>query len=130
MLDPIGSLVLDGVQFTTDPTSYQRQWPKRITKVDTIGGNTVLDFGRIAKDLTLQLESGGQFLARDVVTALDTRAGVLGVGYPFVDWEGTEATVVIAAFDAQEALPELYEYALTLWVRALAKLRGVAYGGA
>lgn len=130
MLDPIGSLFLDGVQFTTDPTTYQRQWPKRITKVDVIGGNTVLDFGRKAKDIELMLQSGGQYLSREVVDALETRAGALGAGYPFVDWEGTEATVVIAAFDPQEALPGLYEYTMALWVRALAKLRGVAYGGA
>lgn len=130
MLDPIGSLFLDGVQFTTDPATYQRQWPKRITKVDHIGGNTVLDFGRKAKDLVLTLQSGTQYLARDVVDALETRAGTLGAGYPFVDWEGTEATVVIAVFDPQEDLPGLYEYAMTLWVRTLAKLRGVAYGGA
>lgn len=130
MIEPIGSLVLDGVQFTTDPKTYERQWPKRITKVDHIGGNTVLDFGRTAKDMTLRLESGGQYLDRSVVDALETRAGTLGGGYTFVDWEGTEATVVISAFDAQEALPGLYDYSMTLWVRALAKLRGVAYGGA
>lgn len=130
MLDPIGSLILDGVQFTTDPKTYERQWPKRITKVDVIGGNTVLDFGRKAKDIVLTLQSGSQYLSRDAVDALETRAGTLGAGYPFVDWEGTEATVVIAAFDPQEALPELYEYAMTLWVRTLDKLRGVTYGGA
>lgn len=129
MLDPIGAIFLDGVQFTTDPTTYERQWPKRVTKVATIGGNTVLDFGRKAKDLTLRLESGGQFMARTVVDAIETRAGTLGAGYPLVDWEGTEATVVIAAFDPQEFLPDLYEYSLMLWVRALAKLRGVTYVG-
>ena len=130
MLEPIGSIYLDGIRFTTDPATYRRQWPKRITKVDTIGGNTVLDFGRKAKDITLELGSGGQFMARTVVDAIDARAGALGVGYPLLDWEGTEATVVIAAFDADESLPELYEYSLTLWVRVLAKLRGVTYGGA
>lgn len=130
MLEPIGAIFLDGIQFTTDPKTYERQWPKRITKVDHIGGNTVLDFRRKAKDITLTLVSGGQYLNRDVVDELDARAGALGVGYPFVDWDGTEATVVISAFDPQEALPDLYEYSMTLWVRALAKLRGVAYGGA
>lgn len=130
MLEPIGALFLDGVQFTTDPKTYERQWPKRITLVPTIGGNTVLDFGRKAKDIKLELVSGGQFMARDVFDAIDTRAGALGAGYPLVDWNGTEATVVIAAFDGDEFLPDLFEYSLTLWVRVLAKLRGVAYGGA
>lgn len=131
MLEPIGALFLDSVQFTTDPETYERQWPKRITKVATIGNNTVLDFGRKAKDMVLTLNSGkaGQYMARDVFDALDTKAGALGVGYPFVDWNGTEATVVIAAFDGDEALPDLFYYSMTLWVRALAKLRGVAYGG-
>lgn len=130
MLDPIGAIFLDSIQFTTDPKTYTRQWPKRLTLVPTIGGNTVLDFGRLAKDIKLELVSGGQFLDRTVVDALETRAGTLGAGYPLVDWEGTEATVVIAAFDAQEFLPGLYDYTMTLWVRVLAKLRGVTYGGA
>lgn len=132
MIEPIGAIFLDGVQFTTDPETYERQWPKRLTKVATIGGNTVLDFGRKAQDMTLRLESGkgGQYMARDVFDAIDARAGTLGAGYPLVDWNGTEATVVIAAFDGDEALPDLFYYSLTLYVRALAKLRGVAYGGA
>jgi len=129
MLGAIGAIFLDGIQFTTDPKTYERQWAKRITLVPVIGGNTVLDFGRKAKDIKLQLVSGGQFMARDVFDAIDTRAGVLGAGYPLIDWNGTEATVVIAAFDGDEALPDLFEYSLTLWVRALAKLRGVTYMG-
>jgi hypothetical protein len=131
MIESIGAIFLDGVQFTTDPETYERQWLKRLTKVATIGGNTILDFGRKAQDITLRLESGrgGQYMAREVFDALDTRAGALGVGYPFVDWNGTEATVVIAAFDGDEALPGLFYYSLTLYVRTLTKLRGVAYGG-
>jgi hypothetical protein len=131
MLEAIGDLYLDNVRFTTDPKTYARQWAKRITLVPTIGGNTVLDFGRKAKDIKLELAgSDGQWMARDVFDAIDTRAGTLGVPYAFRDWLGTEATVVIAAFDGDEFLPDLFTYSLTLWVRALAKLRGVAYGGA
>lgn len=132
MIEPIGALFLDGVQFTTDPETYERQWPKRLTKVATIGGNTILDFGRVAKDLTLSLDSGkgGQYMARDVFDLIDAKAGALGIGYPFVDWNGTEATVVIASFDGDESLPDLFYYSMTLYVRTLTKLRGVAYGGA
>ena len=129
MLDPIGSIYLDAVRFTTEPKTYTRQWAKRLTLVPTIGSNTVLDFGRKAKDIKLELVSGGQYMARDVFDLIDAKAGVLGAGYPLVDWNGTEATVVIAAFDGDEALPDLFEYSLTLWVRTLAKLRGVTYGG-
>jgi hypothetical protein len=129
-LEPISDVYLDGIRLTTDPRVYTRQWPKRGSAHAVIGGVTLQDFGRKAKDFQLRLESSGNFLTRDVVDALDARFGALGTTYAFKDWNGTEAVVKIIDFTPVDTfLPDLFEYALTLRVVSLTKLRGVAYGG-
>ncbi len=129
-LDAISDVFLDGIQFTTDPKIYERQWPKRSSAHVVIGGVTIQDFGRKAKDMVLRLESGGQFITRELVDALDTRAAVLGATYSFKDWNGTEATVFISEFTPTDTFyPDLFEYSLTLRVVTLTKLRGVTYVG-
>lgn len=131
MLEARSAVVLGGVQFTTDPRTYERQWAKRQSRHATLGGGvTIQDFGRKAKDLVLRLESGGNFMSGPVVDQVDALFGTAGGVHSFVDWHGTEATVYIADFTPAEShLPDLFEYSLTLWVRTLAKLRGVPYAG-
>lgn len=128
-----GNLYLAGQQFTSDPDVYEREWPKRMSEHPVLGGSVIIqDYGRFAKDLTLTLQSGeGQFLEKSLVDTLDGMAATKGATYALVDWEGTEATVFIANFDPQPTrLGSLYRYTMTLRVRAITKLRGVAYGGA
>jgi hypothetical protein len=130
-MDAIGSVFLDGVQFTTDPKVYEPTFPKRVSVHAGLGGAvTVQDFGRYAKDGTLRLQSSGQWLDQATVDAIDARADVKGATYPFKDWVGTEATVFITSFRAIPTyLPDLYEYELELRVLGLTKRRGTAYGG-
>lgn len=128
----IGQVFLDGIQFTTDPRTYEPVWPKRQSIHGGLqGAVTVQDFGVFAKDQRLRLESGGQWLTRTVVDALDARFQTRGAAYPFKDWVGTEATVFIVAFDPIDARlgGDLYEYRMELRVLALTKVRGVAYVG-
>jgi hypothetical protein len=127
-ITPISAVYLDSVQFTTDPLVYTRNWVKRTSAHVTIGGVTIQDFGLKAKDNVLQLESGGNYMAEDVVNLIDAKYAALGLTYPFVDFNGTEATVFITEFTPVDTFyRQLYEYRMTLRVVTLTKLRGVAY---
>lgn len=128
MISPISAVYLDGVQFTTDPLVYTRNWVKRTSVHATIGGVTIQDFGLKMKDQTLQLESDGNWMTADVVDLIDAKYRALGLTYAFSDWNGTAATVFITEFTPVETFyPELYEYSLALRVVTLTMLRGVAY---
>src|SRR4030095_10214486 len=127
-ITPISAVYLDGVQFTTDPLVYSRNWIKRTSTHVTIGGVTIQDFGLKAKDNVLQLESGTNYMTGDVVNAMDAKYAALGLAYAFKDWNGTEATVFITEFTPVDTFYfDLYEYRMTLRVVTLTKLRGVAY---
>jgi hypothetical protein len=124
----LSAVYLDGVQFTTDPKVYTRNWVKRTSTHATIGGVTIQDFGLKMKDQTLQLESDGNYMTQAVVNAIDTKYRALGLAYSFSDWNGTAATVFITEFTPVETFyPDLYEYSLSLRVVTLTMLRGVAY---
>jgi hypothetical protein len=130
-MDPIGSVFLDSVRFTTDPSVYEPTWPKRHSIHAGLGGGvTIQDFGVTAKDQVLRLQSSGQYLDRATIDALDTRYRTRGAVYTFTDWVGTTATVFMTIFRViPTRLPDLYEYELELRVVALSQLRGSAYGG-
>ncbi len=132
MLTARGTITLNSYQFTSDPDSYERQWPKRASEHETVGGGrTIQDFGRFAKDMLLTLQSGqNQYIEKSLVDQLDTLAGTRGATYALVDWEGTEATVFILRFDPVHAkISTLYRYTMTLRVVTLTKLRGASYSG-
>jgi hypothetical protein len=124
-----GALYLDGVQFTSDPRTYDWQWPKRGSEHPTIGGGvTIQDFGRTVQDLVIHLADGGNYISAEVAVALDTKAATLGAAWSFQDWHGTVGTVFIRDFTLTETgLPGLYGYDMTLWVRSLSLLRGEPY---
>jgi len=131
-MTPISSVFLGSapVQFTTDPKTYDTSWAKRSSVHRTIGGVTIQDFGLKAKDITLRLESQGQFLDQETVDAIQALYAVRGAAYAFVDYRGTEATVFITLFEPEPTfIPGFFEYTMELQVVALTKLRGIAYNG-
>jgi hypothetical protein len=127
-----GQIYLGGKRFTTDPATYERQWPKRVSEHPGIGGSlTIQDFGRFAKDKLLTLQSGqGQYIEKTLVQDLDAMAGTKGATYTLTDWAGNQFTVFILAFDPQPTfLGTLFTYAMRLRVLAITSLWGQAYTG-
>jgi hypothetical protein len=127
-----GNLYLGGVRFTTDPETYQRQWPKRASKHPGVGGSmTIQDFGRFAKDMTLTLQSGQkQLLEISAVQSLETLASTKGATYTLTDWAGNEFTVFIMDFRPDPTfLGSLFAYTMELHVLAVTKLYGGSYSG-
>jgi len=140
-LGPFGSVVLDGVQFSTDPSVYEPlNWPKRYSVHQTIGGRVVIqDFGTFQKDNTLRLGSGDRNILDDpVVQAIHTRYRSRGSAYTLVDWLSNQFTVFIKNFDpiplkqgvgSTGATESLYRYVLDLHVLAIVKLFGLTFTG-
>lgn len=141
-MQAVGTLYLGGIQFTTDPATYQPfNWPKRLSVVEGLEGSvTVLDFGRTKKDNVVHIESGDQFLDHEVTEALDTLFDVPGATYTLTDWLGNEYEVAILEFkplpsnlpdldEDGEALGALYRYSMELRVLDIVTRRGVAYVG-
>jgi len=127
-----GLFVLGGVQFTTDPLTYEQTWPRRYSTHATIGGKvTIEDFGRGAQDLVLHLADDGNFIDETCAAALDGLFAQRGMTFAFSDWYGTAGTAFIMAFELAEShLRGWYAYDMTLAVRTLTALRGAPYTGA
>jgi hypothetical protein len=140
-----GGITLDGVQFNTDPATYEPvNWEKRYSKFAAIGGAmTIQDFGVFKKDNTLRLQSGDQNpLEESVVVALHTRFRTRGVTYALTDWLGNSFTVFIEKFVPVPLIQgldgsvvgggtlRLYSYSMDLHVLNIVNLYGVAFVGA
>ena len=128
-----GLITIGGVQLTTDPDVYECfNWPKRWSKHPGIDGSVVIqDFGKVARDLVLQLQSGGsQFLNEDTVKAIQAADAVKGALYALTDWMGNDFDVFIGNFHpVPTRLPGLYTYSMELHVWTINKLFGASYGG-
>lgn len=131
-LTTVGTLVLDGVTFTTDPRVYEPlNWPKRASVLRGLNGAvTVQDFGVFAKDNRLRLESGDQFLSTAVVEQLHARYRARGATYRLQDWLGNDFTVFIQEFRPVEAqLGGAWRYTMDLVVLRITTLLGAPYTG-
>lgn len=139
-----GGITLDGVQFNTDPVTYEPvNWEKRYAKLMAIGGAlTIQDFGVFKRDNTLRLASGERNpLEESVVTQLHTRWRTKGATYALSDWLGNAFTVFIEKFvpvplkkgrDASVAgggTISLYSYSMDLHVLQITTLLGAPYTG-
>lgn len=126
-----GNITIGTVQLTTDPETYERQWPKRFSEHPGIAGSfTIQDFGRYAADMVIRLVSGRQFITLAVVEALDAAFGTQGATYSFTDWLGNEFTVFIRDWKPLVTfIDDLHTYTLELRVVSITTLFGAAYGG-
>src|SRR6266705_3275869 len=96
-----GGLILDGVQFNTDPETYEPlNWEKRYSVNMAIGGAmTIQDFGLFAKDNMLNLASGGtRPLEESVVAALRARYATKAGNFTLTDWVGNSFVVFMEKF--------------------------------
>ena len=138
----VGSVVLDGIAFNTDPEPYEPlNWEKRHSVTMAIGGKvTIQDFGTFMKDNTLRLGSGeNRFLDELIMAALHSRYRTHSVTYVLTDWLGNNFTVFIKNFivipfrrgrDVSGAPISLWHYTMELQVVTINQLLGVAYTGA
>lgn len=140
-----GGIVLDGIQFNTDPATYEPlNWEKRYSKFQAIGGVlTIQDFGVFKRDNTIRLQSGDQRpMEESVVASLHTRWRQRGVVFTMTDWLASSFDVFIEKFvpiplkkgrDQQSGVPggtiSLYTYSMDLHVLQITQLFGVAFTG-
>jgi len=135
MIKTLGKVYLDGVQFTTDP-QITREWTPRRSRLMGIGGSTTQqDFGRFAKDMRLTLTSGQNYANQAFVAAIELRMQTRLAMYPYTDYQGIDADVVIVDFQPQptfikDGLGVLFTYVLVLDVVALRTLNFETYEGA
>lgn len=129
----VGTVFLDGVQFTTDPQVYQPfNWEKRRSVHEGIGGAvTIQDFGIFAKDNTVRLASGAQgFMEQTVVETLHTKFRTKAAVFTLTDWVDNEFTVFIINFaPVPTFLGSLFVYQMELRVLGIAKLFGTVFVG-
>ena len=132
-LEARGLITIGGVQLTSDPEKYEHyDWPKRWSKHPGIGGSvTIQDFGHVARDLVLRLESGAhQYLTLEVVRALDTAHRSKGVVYAVTDWLANDMDVFIARFKPESTrLPGLFTYSMELHAWTIRTWLGATYTG-
>jgi hypothetical protein len=139
-----GGVILDGVQFNTDPETYEPlNWPKRYSTHMAIGGAfTIQDFGLFAKDNTVRLVSGQtRPMEESVVAAIRSRYATKAGTFSFTDWVGNDFIVFIERFTpiplkkGRDNNPiaggtlSLYTYSLDLHVLVINQLLGAAYAG-
>lgn len=140
-LPTVGGVFLDGVQFTTDPVTYEpMNWDKRMSVTQAIGGKvTVQDFGMFMKDNTVRLASAQtNVLNESTVIELHNRHRTRGLVYTFTDWLGNSFGVFIKSFvpipvkkgrDTAGVVSVVYSYTMELQVLSITQLLGVAYTG-
>jgi hypothetical protein len=135
-LATLGGVILGGLTFTTDPSTYEPlNWQKRFSTQMAIGGRvTIQDFGTFMKDNTLRLASGDRnFLEDSAVIELHTKYRALGLTYTLTDWLSNEFTVFIKSFVPvpfkKGPGTSLYTYNLELHVTTIVKLWGAVYSG-
>lgn len=122
------------VTLTTDPDTYELDWPKRRSVFQVIEDVVVQDFGKWAKDCVVKMQSGAtQWLNKSVVTEMDANEAIRGGTWRLQDFEGNDFTVSIEKWapvvSKGMAMVGLYVYELDLRVHAMSKLRGVNYTG-
>lgn len=151
---PFGGITLGGVQFSTDPATYEPvNWEKRRSFHQAIGGLSIIqDFGIFASDATVKLVSGAHNpLDQPTMVALHNLFRARGTTYPFSDWVGNVFTVFIDSFvpvplkkgfalhvssytsssrSDTSAPISLFTYAMELRVVSISQLFGSAYVGA
>jgi hypothetical protein len=133
----IGHLTIGGVAVPCDPTTYIKSWPKRYSVDPVLGGDVVIQhFGRFKKDMTVEIDSGEQYIDFPTVKLLDALV-VSATPVAVVDWEGSDYDGYITLFRAVETFigrreddSLLYRWSMSLQVTELRTLRGVAYAGA
>ena len=128
----IGNVSLDGVTFSTDPKTYEPlNWRKRANVRRGLGGAvTIQDFGTFAKDNTLNLESGGQFVDQDFITSMHAKFRARGATYTLLDWLGNEFVVFITEFIPIPTFNgDLWNYRMTLQVLSIPSLFSTTYTG-
>lgn len=132
-LDPYAEF-LDTARFTTDP-KIERAWPPRRARLPGVGGSvTQQDFGRFAADMRLTLTSDGNWINAEFKAYLDALCFQRNQTYDYKDYQGIEATVVIADFAPRPTFIRdgesvLWEYALVLDVTELSTLDFATYSG-
>jgi hypothetical protein len=134
MIRTMGKVFLNGTQFTTDPRVRRAWTPRRSRLLGIMGSTTQQDFGRWAKDMRLTLTSGGNFINQSFKNYVDGLMIPRLAAYPYTDYQGVDADVVIVDFDAtptfyRDGRGVLYEYTLVLDVVVLRKLDFLAYSG-
>lgn len=124
-----GGISLGGVQFTTDPESYDPfSWKKRAQKFPGIATVTIQDFGHRYKDCEVVLRGG--FMDNAAVRTLLSMYRNKGATWQYADWLGNDFTVFIAEFHPVP-LPQVQacSYDMLLWATAIARLLGESYSG-
>lgn len=128
MSDPeVGTVILGGVTLTADPVGYTLTWPPRRQIFQGPGGwSTGQDFGMHVGDALLELSSGDTGpLTTVTVQALLALARVKGVTYALTDALGNAATVLIMDFTPTHRGGGLWDYSMSLSIRAATKILGV-----
>ena len=125
------TMTLNGVQFNVDPDSVERDWPRRHSVSPVLGGDVLIqDWGRYAKDMTITITSGTQYMDRATVKAIDALVAVRGATYTLVDWEGNAFTVFVTDWKPKPTfIGDLYTFTLDLQVTAITTLWAAAYTG-
>jgi hypothetical protein len=100
VIAPVGSVILGGVRFTSDPNTYAPlTWPKRLSSFKGIGSVTHQDFGHTVKDLLVRLQSGATGkLDQATVAALLQCFTTRGAVWPYSDSLGNAFQVLIVEF--------------------------------
>src|SRR5438093_756604 len=104
-VDPIGEVIIGGVQLTTDPQKYKPPrtvTPKRSTYLPGIQATgTVQEFAGHVLDHPVTLGgSGGQGLTQECKVALEAFAATLGEPLQYSDWLGSNVLVTVEDFEA------------------------------
>ncbi len=122
----VGTVVLGGVTFTADPTSFEMPWPPRGQVFSGPGGWTQAQvFGMPVGDLELRLSSGETGLL-DTATMQAILALVRAqANVAYSDSFGNALTVLILDFAPSHRVGGLWDYSLSLRVRAATKILGV-----
>lgn len=134
MIATIGKTFINGKQFTTDP-QIQRAWPPRRSRLPGIGGSsTQQDFGRFAQDMRLTLSSGPNYINQAFASYVDGLMLTRKQKFAYLDYQGTDADVVIVDFVAtptfiRDGAGVLFQYQMVLDVMTLRKLHFATYTG-
>lgn len=129
---PLGNVSLDGVTFSTDPETYEPlNWQKRANvRRGLAGAVTIQDYGTFAKDNTLRLESGDQYVDQEFVAIMHAKFRTRGATYTLLDWLGNEFVVFITEFvPVPTFIGDLWTYSMSLQVLDIPSLFSTNYTG-
>lgn len=124
------SVILGGVQFLADPRGFEPYQRARRTNHRVIGTTVVQDFGVLAKDLIITLQSGDTGpMDTQTMKEVDALYRQTGVTFAYQDGAGTVGTVVLLDFRKSHRVAGLWDYTLVCKVETLTKLYGDTYVG-